>query len=154
MAASPRIQNRIGVQAPAEIVWEVLFDFDHWPDWNPIYSKTAGKIGYDQKLELTLALPDLPPRDFTAVVTEWIPNDQLIWTEKHKGGWISSQRYFEIDTLTEAACIFSNGELFEGVLVARAVRPIGRALFNGFEAFGEAMKARAEALWRERSGGA
>jgi uncharacterized protein YndB with AHSA1/START domain len=33
--APVRSRREIDIAAPAEVVWEVLTDFDRWPQWNP-----------------------------------------------------------------------------------------------------------------------
>jgi uncharacterized protein YndB with AHSA1/START domain len=33
--APVRSRQEIDIAAPAEVVWEVLTDFDRWPQWNP-----------------------------------------------------------------------------------------------------------------------
>src|SRR5690606_24999804 len=63
------------------------------------------------------------------------------------GGLVKSTRYIEIDRVSETGCIVSNGELFKGLLGPTAARRMGRAIWKGFEAMGEALKDRAEAEW-------
>ena len=68
-------------------------------------------------------------------------------------GWCTTIRYIEIEKLGEENCIVSNGELFDGPAgAARSASGRPRTLRRGFAAMGEALKARAEAAWRERGG--
>ena len=39
-----KLEHRIGVQAPAEVIWESLFDVPGWEGWNPLYPRAAGVI--------------------------------------------------------------------------------------------------------------
>jgi hypothetical protein len=149
-----KIEHRIGVAAPASIVWEIISDLAAWPDWNPIYPKAAGRIGFGEKLALTLALPDRPHREIAPVVFDWAPEEAIHWRAKHFGGLAWSVRFLEIEAMSETGCIFSNGEIFGGMLAPEALKPIRRALRLGFASLGEAVKERAESLWRERGGGA
>ena len=34
-----RVEHRMGVPAPASVIWEVLSDLPGWSAWNPIYPK-------------------------------------------------------------------------------------------------------------------
>ena len=70
------------------------------------------------------------------------------------GGLVDTIRYLEIETLSDTGCAFSNGELFQGLIGPFVARGLRRSLRRGFTALGESLKDRAEALWRERSGGA
>ena len=148
------IETRVGIQAPADVIWEVLQDIESWPGWNPIYPKAKGRLGFGKPLELTLALPGVSPREIVATVTDWTPDRQLLWTTVMMGGWVKTSRFIDIDQLTETGCIVAIGEGLDGFLSARAARKFGNAMYAGFEARGEALKTRAEALWHERTNGA
>lgn len=150
---SLKIEHRLGVQAPPETIWAVLVDIAAWASWNPLYTKAEGVVRIGSPLTLELTLPDREPRTIRPVVIDWVPNEQIHWRLSALGGLVKSTRYLEIDKLTETGCVFSNGELFDGVLgpaVARRLRP---AIRGGFRAMGEAVKARAEAAWRQAGGG-
>jgi hypothetical protein len=149
-----KIEHRLGVQAPADVIWEILEDVPGWAAWNPLYPQASGRVGYGELLKLTLALPGRPAQPIEARIIEWAPGEVIHWRTTALRGLVTSVRYLEIDVLGEANAIFSNGEIFSGWLAPRAVRPIRGALKQGFAALSEAVKARAEALWRERSGGA
>ena len=57
----------------------------------------------------------------------------------------------EIEALTETGCIFSNGEIFDGLFEPFLSRRLRRDLRAGFAAMGAAVKARAEMTWRGAS---
>ncbi len=149
-----KIEHRIGVAAPPWLVWEIIADLAGWPAWNPIYPEAAGKLGYGERLSLTLALPGRPPEAIRPAVVDWTPEELIHWRMPLYGGLGWAVRFLEIEAMSQTACIFSNGELFGGLLGPRAARKIRRPLREGFTALGEAVKARAESLWRERSDGA
>ena len=143
-------ENRLGVQAPPDVIWEAFSDIEDWPSWNPLYPQAAGKLAFGAKLDLTLALPGRRPEPVEAMVESWTPNELIHWRTRTLAGFAKSIRYLEIEKLTETGCIFSNGEIYEGRLgVFLAERRAG-AIRAGFRAMGEAVKARAEAAWRAR----
>ena len=149
--SAPKIEHRIGVAAPPHILWELLQDLESWPSWNPIYTKVKGKLGYGEEVHLTCRLPDQPePLELVATIIEWVPDEQIHWTTRAMRGLVRTTRYIEIDKLTDEACIFANGELIQGFLAKSAGRKLARSMWKGFELMGEAVKARAEALWAER----
>jgi hypothetical protein len=145
-----RIEHRIGVQAPAEVIWEVLYDLERWAEWNPLYPKAAGAIRIGAPLTLTLALPGQAPREIQPVVLEWVPHEQLHWRLSMLGGLVRSIRYIEIEQLAEASCIVASGEIIGGLMGPTVARRMGRAIHRGFVAMDEALKARAEAAWQAR----
>ena len=151
---SEKIEHRIGIPVPAGVVWEILADVEGWPAWNPIYPKASGKVGFGERLTLTLALPDLGPREIAPVVFDWAPDEAIHWRTTRHAGLTWAVRFLEIEAMSDTACIVSNGEIYGGWFGADEARKFRRPLQAGFTALGEALKARAESLWRERGGGA
>lgn len=149
-----RIESRIGVQAPAEAIWAVLGDVENWPDWNPIYPKAVGSLRIGARLELTLALPGEVQREIEPKVIDWVPNEQILWSDITWGGWVKSLRFIEIDEIDRGSCIVANGELFSGFVARRYGRRHRHAMRIGYGAMNEALKIHAERLWQEERAGA
>jgi hypothetical protein len=147
-----KIEHRLGVRAPAEAIWAVIADVARWEAWNPLYPKSQGALRIGTKLELELALPGRDARPIRPVIVDWVPNEQVIWRLTMFGGLLKTTRYIEIEALTETGCIFSNGEVFDGFLGPFLPRRMRRDIQAGFAAMGEAVKARAEAAWRDAGG--
>ena len=144
-----RVEHRIGVAAPPDVIWEVLADLPGWTVWNPLYTRAEGRLLIDAKLTLEQRLEGEGPRTIAAQVVDWVPNSQIHWRES--GLLRSATRYLEIEKLTEEGCIFSNGVLVDGALARYATRRGKARLRAGFAAMGEAMKARAEAVRAARA---
>ena len=140
------IEHRVGVQAPAEVIWEVIRDLPQWKAWNPTYPEASGDIRIGATLSMTLALPGQSPRQIAPVVLEWVPNEQLHWKLSLMGGLVKTIRYIEIEQLAEASCIVSNGEIFSGMMGPSVAKQMGRSIHRGFREMSEALKARAEAI--------
>ena len=144
-----KVESRIGIRAPSEVVWEILADIDHWADWNPLYPKAAGALKIGAPLTLTLALPGEAHRELVAKVVDWVPFEQILWSDVMWRGWATSVHFLEIETVTKASCFFSNGEVFHGFISKRYGKRYRRAMKRGFAAMSEALKERAEAVWQE-----
>ena len=149
-----RIESRIGVQAPAESIWTLLGDVATWPEWNPIYPKAAGSLRIGGRLELTLALPGEVQREIEPKVIDWVPNEQILWSDVTWGGWVKTLRFIEIEEIDAGSCIVANGELFEGFVARRYGRRHRWAMKTGYAAMSEALKIHAERLWRDDPSGA
>lgn len=145
-----RIEHRVGVQAPAEVIWAALHDLAGWSDWNPLYTRAEGVIRIGETLRVTMALPGEQPREIRPVVLEWVPNEQLHWKLSMLGGFIKTVRYIEIEQLAESSCIVSNGEIFGGLMGPSVARRLGGRIHKGFRQMNEALKGVAEAGWRAR----
>ena len=144
------VEHRIGVQAPAEIVWEVVSDFETWTHWNPLYRRAEGQMKIGTALTLEQHLPGRAPTVITPIVLDWVPYEQLHWRSTRMGGFVTAIRYLEIETMGPENATFSNGELFMGLLLRFVSREERRALKSAFTQMGEAVRDRAESLWSER----
>ena len=150
-----KIEYRVGVKAPASIVWEILTDVAGWPRWSTLYSRASGVIGYGERLKLDLVLPGQEAVPIEPVIFEWEPHEAIHWRTKAMAGLIDNVRFMEVESLSGSGCIFSNGEIFGGFMGPSREAVKQRSLLRqGFIALGEAMREHAEALWRERGGGA
>ena len=144
-----RIEHRIGVAASADAIWDLVSDVNRWPEWNPLYPQAQGRIGIGETLKLTEAFPGLPPREIAPVVFDWEPRNQILWRLNGLGSRVV--RYIEIEALTETGCIFANGAFFEGMLGETQAKRRRRAIFEGYESFGETVKRLSEAVWRDQA---
>jgi hypothetical protein len=148
------VEHRTGVQAPAELVWELISDFSTWADWNPIYRKAEGQMKIGTPLTIEQALPGEPVQVIQPVVQDWVPYEQLHWRSSRLGGFVTAIRYIEIERMGEVNSTFSNGELFMGMLVRWVSKAERRKLRTAYTQMGEALREHAEALWSQRQQGA
>ena len=144
-----KIEHRIGVARPAAQVWAILSDVAAWKDWNPMYPEIAGKLLISAPLSLTEQVGERR-ETYAAVVAEWVPDKQIIWTRRSHAGLVRHVRYIEIEALSETGCIFANGELYEGFAAPALIGGRRRRAFrSACRAFSDAMKARVEAGFGE-----
>jgi hypothetical protein len=145
------VEHRTGVQAPAEILWEVISDFETWSVWNPIHPRIEAALRIGTPVSVDLVVEESqPPKTIQAVVQDWVPYEQLHWRSTRVRGLITTIRYLEIERMSDVGSTFSNGELFMGPLVRLVSRDERRRLRAAYTRMGEAVKARAEALWSQR----
>jgi hypothetical protein len=144
------VEHRTGVQAPAEILWEVISDFAAWGGWNPIHPRIEAALRIGTPVSVDLVVEGQPAKTIEAVVQDWVPYEQLHWRSTRMRGLITAIRYLEIERMSDTGSTFSNGELFMGPLVRLVSRDERRRLKAAYTRMGEAVKARAEALWSQR----
>jgi len=145
-----KLERRIGIQAPDEIVWEILSDIPGWADWCPIYPRAEGEIRIGDRWTVELALPGEPVRTINPVILDWAPFDHIHWRLDLMRGWARTVRFLEIEKMGDENVIFSNGEIFDGLLGPSIARRLRRPVLDGFEAMNEVLKQRSEALWQAR----
>lgn len=139
-----KIEHRIGLTVSAETVWEAIADIEAWPEWNPLYKRVQGKLRIGERLLIEATYPGRAAMTLQPTIVDWVPNDQIHWRESLMGGLASAYRFIEIEKMGENGCIFSNGEAYRGWLGPRVLRARRRWLRAGFEAMGEAVRARVQ----------
>jgi hypothetical protein len=140
------LTSEIVIDAPSEIVWQVLVDFDSYPDWNPVEIQAKGEAVVGAAFEHTGKLPGREPRTFHAKIIEAAPPRALAW----KGrilvpGLFDVRHHFEIDPLGDDRSRLQQFEHFSGVLVP-LMRGVLRDTQAAFELANKAIKHRAESL--------
>ena len=147
-----KLEHRLGVKAPAHVIWEILADLPAWSDWNPLYPEAKGVIGFGGRLTVTEVFPGKKPKVIHPTIIDWTPNEDLHWKGSALFGLVSTIRYLEIEKMHDEGCIFSNGEVYEGLFRNTYARRNRRRIRAGFTALGEALRDRAEARWRAAGG--
>ncbi len=139
-----KIEHRLGVAASAEEVWRTIADLSTWPSWNPLYSRLDGALRIGSVLDIEATLPGQKPRAVRAVVTDWVPNEQILWKVSALGGLAGAAcAISRIEALSTTGCIFANGEVFSGLLGPAVARRFRNSIRAGFAAMGEAVRERA-----------
>lgn len=109
-----RIEQRAGVRATTDRIWEVVSDLPHWDRWNPYERRVSGTIAFGGSISLTEALPGMGERQVAARIGDWQPLAQLTWVEK-RGFLFGMTRYFKIEQLEPGSCIVTTGAVFSGL---------------------------------------
>jgi hypothetical protein len=142
---SKQLFAEIEIDAPPERVWQVLVDLPAYPDWNPFIVGADGRP--EESARLTLRMQPVGARAVTLrpTVVEVTPGQRLRWL-----GRVGVPGIFDADhVLTVAAAagggtLFSQSEVFRGVLVPILARSLDRHTLPAFRAMNEALKDRAE----------
>lgn len=148
-----RVEHRIGVPAPPHVVWEVISNLAGWAGWNPLYVKAEGQLRIGGQLTIHERWPSTGREDvIQPKVVDWVPDNQILWRLPAFRGWVQRLRYIEIDKLTDEGCIFSNGEDWSGFFTRYVPAARRREMYDGFTAFGEAVREQSVRLWKDRGG--
>ena len=141
-----RIQSRVGIQAPAFAVWDVLADLEGWKAWNPLFTEAEGRLAIGTLLSLRRVRPDGVGELEEVRILDWVPNEQILWT-KTLAPFARVIGFLEIEALSDRGCVLSVGELFTGLVGERMGMARRRALTPGWTRLAEALKERSEATW-------
>lgn len=137
-----RVENKIGVPATSDALWEVLADLERWTHWNPVFVEAEGTLGFGAPLSLVERIEGLGERRVQARLGDWVPYSKLVWAERR--GWqFTSTRYVLIDEITRGSCIVTNGEIYGGMRGESWFMKHRRTLRLACEAMNEALRDQA-----------
>jgi uncharacterized protein YndB with AHSA1/START domain len=104
-----RTVERFVTAARAELVWRILADVEHWPNWTPtvLEAKPLSQSGLRVGARYRVTQPKLRPAVYE--VTECTPNQAFTWVQRFPGGTIiADHRLAPRDGGTEVELSFSS----------------------------------------------
>jgi hypothetical protein len=144
-----QISTDIVVYAPKEIVWQVLTDFESYPEWNPFIRSFLGKPEKGKRFKVVIQQPGSNPMTFSPVCREISENTELRWLGSLGfKGLFDGEHIFELFEEEYGKTRFVQRENFSGILVPLLWRRLNVKTRKGFEMMNEALKDRAETVYR------
>ena len=133
--------TEIQINSNPEILWNVITDFKHYYQWNPILQKIKGEPLIGNQLEIHLSTVGGKKRIYHPKIIKITPNHELRW----KGTFIFSQifsgeRIFLIEKLDENKVNFVNKEIFSGIGVRFTPQKMEDDIVASFKKMNEALK--------------
>jgi hypothetical protein len=138
------ISTEIEIEATPDRVWQVVCDFDAYPDWNPFIRDISGKAERGSKLKVRIEPPGGRGMTFKPTVLAAEPQRELRWLGRLLiPGVFDGEHSFRIETADEGRVRFIQSERFRGALVPLFGKNLEKTE-RGFGAMNEALKRRAE----------
>lgn len=135
------------IDAPSEVVWAALTDFERYPEWNPSVPSIAGDLRVGSVLSLTLAMPGRPSPKVKARLTDVVAQRRLRWHGNVGADRLfAGDRDFVIEPADDGAVRVTHVEDVSGVLFPVFRLVMGSAIQRHHDGFNTALKQRAEAL--------
>lgn len=138
------VKTEVEIEALADRVWQILTDFEKYPEWNPFITQISGELRNGAKLEVHLNAPNEKEMVFRPTVLEVDKNRELRWLGKAGAGMFNGEHRFVIEPLNEKQVQFIQSEKFTGMLVGFMGKRLDANTRQGFEEMNMALKNRAE----------
>jgi hypothetical protein len=142
-------RDAVVVEAPRELIWDVLTDFEAYGEWNPYVTRANGTAAEGAELELTVDAADEEAEDATAEVLIVHPRRKLEWrTRVLAPGLLDHEQIFRVLPLGPRRFRLVQEARFEGLLAPFADLDGER---RGLVSMVEALAERAEARYQSTS---
>ena len=134
------ISTSIQINATPEKVWQVLTDFESYPEWNPFIQSLKGDVRVGNRIDVNLG-----GMAFKPLVLEFTLNQKFRWIGHLLiKGIFDGEHQFEIITNPDGSTQLIQSEKFRGLLIPFVPKVLKDTKAN-FELMNQALKQRAEA---------
>jgi hypothetical protein len=141
-----QIRSDIEVGTSEERLWNVLTDFQAFPEWNPFIPRAGGEVRPGARLRLYIRPPGGRGMSVQPTLLKVEPGRELRWLgHLIMPGLFDGEHYFILDHIGHDRMRLTQGEVFTGVLVPLlSVTGLLKNTLRGFEEMNRALKSRAE----------
>jgi hypothetical protein len=140
-----QLRTQIDIDATPERVWQVLTDFEAYPQWNPFMTRVSGTPMPGERLTVYMQPEGGRAMTFRPTVREAAPHRRLRWLgHLFLPGIFDGEHGFTIEPLDDGGVRLVQQEDFRGVLVPLLARSLDRRTLPAFERMNRALKQRAE----------
>ena len=137
--------TEIEIDAPVEKVWDILMDFEHWSDWNPIIKAGSGKAALESELSITMNGKDGKngPK-YAPVITIFEAPKDFRWRAKMIAGFIfTNDKVFELEPTSTGTRLIHKEE-FGGLMVGLFWSKLNDGVVPMLNSMNKALKEHAE----------
>ena len=139
--------EEIVINAPAQLVWDVILDFANYGLWNPFCPGMKGEAVLGSPLEMQVDLGD-GLQTQVEYVTKLEPFHTIVWSMENKpGDPIHADRTQRIAAIDETSCRYWSVDEFSGEFAGPMIEQLGKQVEQGFNGCAAGLKARAEELF-------
>jgi hypothetical protein len=139
-----QLRAEVEIDAPCDEVWQVLTDFQRYPEWNPFIATVVGQLGPGAKLEVTLLLPGGRERVQRSTLVVCEPPLELRWHGRVMFGMLLGwEHFFRLSSTEGGRTRLAQGRNYRGMLV-KYLGPEFTAMARGFAGMNQALKRRIE----------
>lgn len=140
------LRTEIEIDAPIDVVWDVLVDLERHEEWNPFIVSSSGRVAVGERLVNRIVQPGRRAMTFRPTVTEVDPPRTFEWLGRLLvPGLFDGRHRFELRSTPTGGTVLVHSEQFDGVLVRLQRSMVDTTTREGFVAMNEALRARAEA---------
>lgn len=137
------LTNSVTINAPPPVVWQILTDFAHYPEWNPFTPTVdcSGVVGEPVTLQAQVS-KNGRLRTVSLYLTRWQPHEAVCWGAD--AWYLRVNRCQTLSPLPEGQTQYTNSESFTGLLAPLVIWTQRHNLMRGYRLAAAALKKEAE----------
>ncbi len=140
-----KICTDIIIEAPLNVVWDQMTDFEGFEKWNSFYTNIYGKLEPGSKIKVLMHPPGMKVNELNPVVTKIDTMRELRWMgELWIKGIFDSEHAFRLEGLEDNRTRLINCEKFKGILAPLILLLIGEKIKEGFNIMNHELKRQCE----------
>lgn len=147
-----RFVNRtepLQIDAPVDLVWDILTDLDAYGEWNPLTPEIRTDFTVGSPIDLQVVTGG-KPMEVSATVRAFDPPRLISWGGSFGARWLSGfVREQHLEPLGENSCRYHNVERLSGLLAPMMLLFLGRLTRRNFTSVATELKQRAESKHNE-----
>lgn len=146
MANSPKeIKTEILINSDPARIWNILMDFEKYPEWNPFIRSIKGKSTVGFKITAKLDPPDAKGMTISPTIIEKDSEKRFRWLgHLFFPGLFDGEHIFELIDNKNGTTTFIQRELFKGLLVPLFSKLLDDNTRRGFEQMNQQLKFESE----------
>lgn len=140
--------EKITIHAPAELVWQVIVDFDNYGQWNPFCPSVEGALELGAALTMKVDLGNGLQEQVEYISAIDAPR-RIVWSMENKpGDPIHADRSQIIESINAHSCTYWSIDEFAGDMVPAMMAAMAEPVERGFNRCAQGLKAHAERLYQ------
>lgn len=137
--------SSVDIDAPKELVWRALTDFEDFPSWNPFITRAEGVLATGERLSLVMQPAHGSAVTLRPTVVELEQEARLRWKGRlFVPGIFDAEHLFVLETRAGGGSRLIQSEQFSGLLVLLLSGSLDRGTLPAFHAMNAALKNRVE----------
>lgn len=133
------------INAPVNIVWQTLINFEDYKNWNPFIHSVSGKTDIGDRIKVTIQNEERNKMSFKATVLQKQENKAFIWVGKlFITGIFDGEHKFILEEISSHQTRLIHSEAFSGILVKPFLKTLQTKTQYNFERMNNALKVKLE----------
>ena len=139
------IRTEIEISTSSQRAWNILTDFSHYREWNPIITQIIGEAHIGDRLKISLKTNKGRIRIYRPTITKCEENHELRWKGRSiLPGLLTGERIFRLDERSDDRVRLTHSELFSGIAIILAGDRLSTDVQNSLLEMNIAFKNRVE----------